>query len=177
MQRLTVSGSTELIARCISALLVCALSTDCGDDRRVCEILVVGFWRIGVIAACANIIDVKIGFLGQRALNALVAGVIGSHTIRIGARTAASLQCWNALVVQHIEIILTLGGVNYLPVVIFVTKVNVRALLKEIIEQAVIDAESYKADLLASDRARRYCRVLLIKVVGKCRPIIFRSIS
>lgn len=177
MQRLTVSGSTELIASCVSALHVFALSTDCGDDRRVCKILVVGFWRIWIIAACANIIYVEIGFLGQCALNALVADLIGIFAIRVGARTAAGLQCWDALVVQYTEIMLAPGVVNYLPVVILVTKVNVCALLNEIIEQAVVDAESYKFDLLARDGARSYCRVLLVKIVGKFRSVIFQSIS
>lgn len=91
MQRLTVSGPTELIASCIRALLVFALSTDCGDDGRVCEILVVGFWRVRIIAGCANIIDVEIGFLSQCALNTLVTDVIGIYAIRVGARTAAGL--------------------------------------------------------------------------------------
>lgn len=69
------------------------------------------------------------------------------------------------------------GVVNYLPVIILVTKVNVCALLNEIIEQAVVDAESYKFDLLARHRARSYCRVLLVKIVGKFRSVIFQSIS
>lgn len=176
-RRRTISSFTELVARRIGALLVFALRTDCGDDGRGGEILVVGFRRIGVLAARANIVDVEIGLVGQCALNALVADFIGVQAIGVGAGAAAGLERWDALVVQHVEIILTPGVVNDLPVVVFVAIFNVRPLLDERIEQAVVDAESDKSDILPRDRARPYCHVLLVKIVGKCRSVIFQSIS
>ena len=108
----TVSGSAESTSSGVGALCVGALSPDCGDDGRIREILVVGFGGVGIVAAGPNVVDVEIGFFGQRPLDASVADVVGVYTIRIGIRAAASLQGREALVVQDVEISLACRGVD-----------------------------------------------------------------
>lgn len=96
----TVACIGKFVVGGVGAFLVCALRADFRCDSGRLQICDVCSWRIRVRAGGADIVDVEIGALAQRAFDVVVAGVVRGDAGGVCPRDGgAGLQRGQALLV------------------------------------------------------------------------------
>lgn len=172
-RELTVAGVGEFLVGRVGAFLVGALGADLGGHGGGLQVGDVGFRGAGVGARGADVVDVEVGGLGEGALDAVVAGVVGRDAGGVGAgRGGAGLQRRHALLVVGGEVGGALGGADERPVGVGVGVVDVGFVLEDRVEPAVVDAEGDERDGLAGEGAGVDGGVLLLEVVREFRAVV-----